>query len=1175
MAFGWSAPRLDTKTKSMGIPDDYIPFELAAQARANPENVYFHICRGDGKMQSLQDIFRFLLPGWTILTFPSWDCLPYDRLSPKKDIMGARLETLIRLANCPDTEPVLILTTAHGLIGRVPPRSIIAPLTASYEIGQSFDFDGFNAYVTRAGYSRTGTVREPGEYSIRGDIIDIFPAASNTPYRIDIFGDQIENMRFFDPLSQRTDAQTKTLILNPTSEVLLTPDTIRSFRSRYRGQFGAGADTDPIYTAISQNRPFAGMEHWMAFFYDSLESIFDYIPPRPLFFSYDFQGISGLNDRFSLISDYFNARLDGLKTRGLGPLYRPLPPSDMYLFLNDLEQAITKHLDNHGGEITAFSPFWETDLKSNIITVQKTSMDPLGGDNLASIFDGLSNRLDEYHAKNTTVLMTFLGTGSRMRVLSALEERGFSVRSVLSYDDFARHIQHTTIPPKTVFFALIPVDSGFESPDFVLLTEQDILGPRTKQRNAPKRRSDLLIAEVSALSLGDLIVHDIHGIGRYEGLQMVDVTGIRHDCLCVVYEGGDRLFVPVENLDLISRYGGESSAATLDKMGSVSFQNRKARLKKRLEEMAESLIAAAAARALERAPVITHDTGLYDEFCARFPYIETDDQLRAIDDLTNDLQAGNPMDRLICGDVGFGKTEVALRAAFLMAASGKQVAIIAPTTLLSRQHFQTFQKRFDGFGMPVAQLSRFVPTHLAKKTKEDLKAGNIAIVIGTHALLSSDIGFHDLGLVIVDEEQHFGVKQKERLKSLGKSAHLLTLTATPIPRTLQMALSGVRAMSLIATPPIDRLAVHSFILPYDGVVIKEAIMREYNRGGQMFYVCPHIEDINTVRGQLRELVPNLRIAEATGQMPPSLLDKVMTDFCDGHFDILLATNIIESGLDITNAGTIFVHRADRFGLAQLYQLKGRVGRSKNRGYAYFTIPDGAVLKGDAEKRLKVMQTLDTLGAGFSLASHDMDIRGAGNLLGGEQSGHVREVGIELYQQMLEDAVSAARRRTDNTPSDVPTEPFSPQLNLGLSILIPESYVADLNVRLNLYRRLSTLKNESELSDIQDEMVDRFGPLPEEAVNLLTVMTLKILCRKAHITKIDGGDRGLIITFHGNDFPAPDRLLSWIQTKKGIIRIRPDHKMTVLGTFNTPAQKVSMAHKITAELGGLVSMIRSN
>ncbi|MER9564507.1 transcription-repair coupling factor, partial [Mesorhizobium sp. M0571] len=696
------------------------------------------------------------------------------------------------------------------------------------------------------------------------------------------------------------------------------------------------------------------------------------------------------------------------------------------------------------------------------------------------------------------------------------------------------------------------------------VAEQYILGDRLIRRSKRKKRASDFIAEASALSAGDIVVHADHGIGRFIGLRTIEAVGAPHDCLEIHYAGDDRLFLPVENIELLSRYGSDSAEATLDKLGGGAWQSRKARLKKRLLDMAGQLIRIAAERQMRAAPALVPAEGLYGEFAARFPYEETDDQQMAIDSVMDDLGAGKPMDRLICGDVGFGKTEVALRAAFIGAMEGFQVAIVVPTTLLSRQHFKTFSQRFSGLPIRVAQASRLVGAKELAETKKGIAEGQVDIVVGTHALLGSSISFKNLGLLIIDEEQHFGVKHKERLKDLKTDVHVLTLSATPIPRTLQLALTGVRELSLIATPPVDRMAVRTFISPFDPLVIRETLLRERYRGGHSFYVVPRISDLAEIHDFLRESVPELKLAVAHGQMPPGELDDIMNAFYDGQYDVLLSTTIVESGLDIPTANTLIVHRADMFGLSQLYQLRGRVGRSKVRAYALFTLPANRKLTDTAERRLKVLQSLDTLGAGFQLASHDLDIRGAGNLLGEEQSGHIKEVGFELYQQMLEEAVAEVK-----DSGEVQDGGWSPQIAVGTAVMIPESYVPDLQLRLALYRRLGDLENTEEIDAFGAELIDRFGTLPEEVKHLLKIVFIKALCRKANVEKLDAGPKGVVIHFRKREFPNPVGLVKLIGEQGSLAKIRPDQSVLFSRDWPTPEKRLAGSAVVMTQLARLV------
>jgi transcription-repair coupling factor (superfamily II helicase) len=709
--------------------------------------------------------------------------------------------------------------------------------------------------------------------------------------------------------------------------------------------------------------------------------------------------------------------------------------------------------------------------------------------------------------------------------------------------------------------AVWPLDQGFEADGLTVISEQDVLGDRLIRSPKKRRKAENFLTEAQSLSPGDLVVHVDHGVGRYLGLEVVTALGAAHECLTLEYAEGSKLYLPVENIELLSKFGHDEGL--LDKLGGGAWQAKKARLKERIREMAERLIRVAAERALRSAPVLEPQHHAWEAFSARFPYMETDDQLRAIEDVLADLGSGNPMDRLICGDVGFGKTEVAMRAAFVAAMSGVQVAVIAPTTLLARQHFKSFAERFRGFPLEVRALSRFVSAKDAQATRDGISRGTVDIVVGTHALLAKGVSFKNLGLLIIDEEQHFGVSHKERLKQLRTDIHVLTLTATPIPRTLQLSLSGVRDLSIIGTPPVDRLSIRTYVSEFDGVTVREALLREHYRGGQSFFVVPRISDLPEIEDFLRAQVPEVSYVVAHGQMAAGELDDRMNAFYDGKYDVLLATTIVESGLDIPTANTMVIHRADMFGLSQLYQIRGRVGRSKTRAYAYLTTKPRGKLTPAAEKRLRVLGSLDTLGAGFTLASQDLDIRGAGNLLGEEQSGQMRDVGYELYQQMLEDAIAKIKSGEMEGLSDSDGQ-WAPSINLGVPVLLPEDYVPDLDVRLGLYRRLSNLHSKVELEGFAAELIDRFGPLPREVNTLLLIVRIKEMCKKAGISRLDGGPKGATIQFHNDKFASPQGLVEFIGDQKGLAKVR-DNKIVVQRDWTQEKEKIRGAFAIAKEL----------
>ncbi|MBF0267204.1 MAG: transcription-repair coupling factor [Alphaproteobacteria bacterium] len=1106
-----------------------------------------HVARDDARLASLEEALALVAPQAEILVLPAWDTVPYDRASPHADIVSRRLDTLSKLAAVPHKPGRIVLVPVAAALQRVMPLSRLKGASFAASKGEALDMALFQAFLATNGYSRTETVMEPGEYAIRGGIVDLYPPGNPEPLRIDLFGDEIERIRAFDPLSQRTSGEVSGFALSPMSEAPLDADSISRFRTGYRELFGAVSGADPLYESVSAGRRHPGLEHWLPLFHDGLDTLFAYLPQASV--TLDYQASQSIEARHTLINEYFQARIE--RSASEGGIYNPVPPERLFLGHEEWERYLTAR-----GSV-AFTPFAPSDgqadaggrLGHDFAEVRVTPG--------ADLFAAFASFLGEEKKAGRRTILAVQGEGARERLSHMLAEH--KVAGVVGAASWAEAVK---APPGVLALVLWGLEKGFSTQDLTVVAEPDLLGERLSRPARKKRRAEHFLTEASALSEGDLVVHVEHGIGRYEGLEALTVGGAPHDCLRLVYDGGDKLYVPVENIEVLTRYGADEGTVALDKLGGSAWQARKAKLKKRIRDMAEQLIAIAAARMVRKGAVISPPEGLYDEFCSRFPYAETEDQLAAVADVIEDFAKGRPMDRLICGDVGFGKTEVALRAAFVAALSGRQVAVVVPTTLLARQHYRTFTERFKGLPIRVEQLSRLVPAKQATQNKKDLAEGRVEIIVGTHALLAKSITFKDLGLLIVDEEQHFGVAHKERLKQLRADVHVLTLTATPIPRTLQLALTGVREMSVIATPPVDRLAVRTFVQPFDSVLIREALLREHFRGGQSFYVCPRVADIDRLVDQLKTLVPELKLAVAHGQLAPSAIEDVMTRFGDGEQDILLATNIVESGLDMPRVNTLIIHRADMFGLAQLYQLRGRVGRSKQRGYAYLTLPPGRLVTKSATKRLEVMQALDTLGAGFTLASHDLDIRGAGNLLGEEQSGHIKEVGIELYQHLLEEAVAAAKG------DEVAEEQWSPQIGVGQAVLIPESYVADLSLRLSLYRRIADVKERSEIDELALELADRFGKLPDEVENLLNIVAIKIACRSANIEKLEAGPKGAVIVFRNNQFPNPAGLVELISRQVGTIKLRPDHKLVVIRAWEEPDARIKGAEKIALELARL-------
>ena len=1145
-------------------PDGYDAFVTAELTRAlalageKRAAVFVHVARDGQRSQAFREALAFAAPEIEALEFPAWDCQPYDRVSPNGGIASRRMTVLARLARSKSSveRPRILCTTVNALVQRVPPLKQVAAESFSAAPGNSIPMESIIGWLQVNGFQRNSTVTDMGDYAVRGGILDLYPPGLPQPVRLDFFGDTLESIRTFDVETQRSIGQLRALDLVPMSEVQLTTDTMRRFRQAYVSQFGAQTRGDTLYEAISEGRRHPGMEHWAPLFWGESNTLFDYVAGAPLLLDNHAEDAAG--ERFGAIKDYFDARKQAHDTHAAA--YKPLPPDALYLAPDEFRNRMD------GRSIARFTAFG-VDSAPGKLSVDcgarpGRSFAVERADQNANVFESTVQHIRALETGGAQVIVAAWSDGSRERLSGVLAEHGLKNSEPVS------SLHQACALRGKVALAVVGLEHGFVAENLVVIGEQDILGDRlVRQRKKVKAQN--FLTEVTGLSAGDLVVHVDHGIGRFVGLKTIEAAGAPHDCCELHYAGGDKLFLPVENLELLSRYGAEDSEAVLDRLGGLGWQTRKARMKKRIRDMAQGLIKIAAARFVREAPVLTPAEGTYDEFCAKFPYDETDDQQSAIDATLLDLRAGRPMDRLICGDVGFGKTEVALRAAFTAAINGKQVAVVVPTTLLARQHYRTFVDRFAGLPLNIAQMSRMVPAAELKKAKAGVADGLVDIVVGTHALLGKAIEFKDLGLVIVDEEQHFGVVHKERLKEIRSEVHMLTLSATPIPRTLQLALTGVRELSIIATPPVDRLAVRSFFTPFDDLIVREALLRERYRGGQSFYVCPRIEDLDDAAAWLRQNVPEAKFVIAHGQMAAGELEDKMSAFYDGQYDILVATAIVESGLDIPRANTLIVHRADMFGLAQLYQLRGRVGRSKTRAYALFTYSAKKAMTPQAEKRLKVLQSLDTLGAGFQLASHDLDIRGAGNLLGDEQSGHIREVGYELYQQMLQDAVAALKAGIEE-PQE---EAWSPAITTGTPVTIPEDYVPDLTLRLSLYKRLSTLQTDEEIESVAAEMIDRFGAMPPEVKQLMVLVGIKALCRRAHVEKVDAGPRGVIIAFRDNSFANPAGLVRFVQEQGSQARVRPDMKIVFIRDLEDPVKRLEGTRQIMRTLAGLAEKKR--
>ncbi|WP_120717835.1 transcription-repair coupling factor [Tsuneonella amylolytica] len=1132
------------------IPRGAQPLVMADLARAANGRAVF-VAPDDAGMSAVAEAARFFAPELEVIEFPAWDCLPYDRASPALSVSARRLAALHRL-QAGKTGSQLLVTTVNALLQRVLTPFRVREAVRELKPGMEIGHDSLIALLQRQGYGRTDTVIDHGEFAVRGSIFDLFPSGLEAGLRLDFFGDELESLRLFDPTTQMTTGVIDRHLLLPASEALLGEDTIKRFRTRYREMFGANATQDPLYQAVSDGRRLAGMEHWLPLFEDRMATLFDHLSGGDIVVI-DAAAIGAADERLTDIADYHRQREDGT--------YRPLPEDALYLSKGEFDAALAG-LPMHRASIFA-EPEGAGVVDFGFRSGRDFAPERTRGDN---VYAATADHLKTVSKAGKRPLLATYSKGSRARIASIVGEAG----APMELADTWQEALGLSAPNKSgggkPVALVLPLESGFANDDIDLITEADVLGDRLVRRKKKRKSADAFLAELQALNAGDLVVHLDHGIGKYLGLEPIPVGKSQHDCVMLEYAGGDKLYVPVENLEVLSRYGSSEQAVPLDRLGGESWQRRRSRLKERIREIAHELLRTAAARSLRKAAVVETESASFDQFVDRFPWQETDDQDRAIDEVLEDLASGKPMDRLVCGDVGFGKTEVALRAAFATAMSGRQVAVVAPTTLLARQHYENFAARFSGFPLKVGRLSRLVGAKESGETRAGLKSGDIDVVVGTHAILSKSTEFKNLGLVIVDEEQRFGVTHKEKLKQLRADVHVLTLTATPIPRTLQMAMSGLRELSTIQTPPVDRLAVRTYVMEWDDMVMREALLREHHRGGQSFIVVPRIADMPEIEEWLAKHVPEVKSISAHGQMSPTEVEERMSAFYDGKYEVLLSTTIVESGLDIPSANTIVIHRADRFGLAQLYQLRGRVGRSKVRAYAYLTTPADTALSEVAEKRLKVLGDLDSLGAGFQLASHDLDIRGAGNLLGDEQSGHIREVGFELYQSMLEDAILAAKAGDMGLEREAGP---SPQITVDAPISIPEEYVPDLAVRMGLYRRLNDAKDKGEIEALAAEMIDRFGPLPAPAANLVKLIEIKNQAIRANIARIDVGARGTLVTFHRDQFPDPAGLLAWIGRVGESAKLRPDMKLSLARPWNDPQSRLNGLFQLTKGLSGIV------
>ncbi|MCP5369770.1 MAG: transcription-repair coupling factor [Rickettsiaceae bacterium] len=1044
-----------------------------------------------------------------ILYFPSFDTNPYDRISPNSTVLFHRANVLSKLASTQNKHQIIV-TNICNLLNYLPPVEIFKNSTMKLQVKDQINIEQIINFLTYNGFRRVTTAIDNGEFAVRGENLDI--VISSIGYRITCAWGMIENIRQYDTYSQTTTDIVTQIILSPASEYPINFNTIDNFKRKFSANFGVNHLTSSVYNSVIHGMRYNGYEYLGPLFYSNMSNLYDYLE-RPVII-YDDLALYAIKEYEQLYKESYNLRLDANK---LDPesYYYALKP-ELIQNIDGLESILT---NEHNLYIT--SSIYE-DAKYQIVHNISPEVRSLNKLNIEFI----SYIASCYHDKN--IVICFYNSKSRDKF-----------KNILANDQNLYDIKYLTdAQKKRINLLICPLSQSFISHDILFIAEIDMLG---KQEHRPgissKQKLTNILTELDSIKAGDFIVHKEHGIGQFDKIETLHVDNIAHDCIKILYANDDIFYLPVENINQLKKYGGDD--VTLDKLGYVEWQKRKAKLKNKIMDIAKQLMQITAKRQLMRVAEVHFEKAAYDKFCQGFPYNETQDQQAAINDIQEDLNSGRLMDRLICGDVGFGKTEVAMRAAFMIASDlnedTPQVVIISPTTILSKQHYTNFLTRFAGTNLKIAHISRLVKPAQVRVIKADIVAGKVNIIIGTHALLANNINFKNLKMVIIDEEQHFGVLQKEKLKQLKSGIHVLALSATPIPRSLQMSMVGIKDLSLITTPPVDRLSISTRILPYDAVIIRDALMRERQRGGLSFVVTPKIKDIEAITQQLDLIVPELQYKIAHGRMNPSVIDNIMSEFCDAKFDILVSTTIIESGIDIPIANTIIVSGAEKLGLSQIYQLRGRVGRRKERGYAYLVFSNKTKISKYSARRLEILQNLNTLGAGFAIASHDMDLRGFGNLIGDEQSGHIREVGSELYQEMLDEAIAELKKEGQDKFE------ITPKINLKIPILIPETYIDDSSLRLAIYRRTGLLKDNNDIENFKLEMEDRFGALPSEFLNLLEVVEIRNKCSELKIESLDSGQEGFVIKFNDN-FDRNETVMRFIQRNPRNAKIKPDNKL---------------------------------
>jgi transcription-repair coupling factor (superfamily II helicase) len=1114
---------------------------LVAEAAQSHSGLLVAVTRDTQRAHALEDELRIFAGTLPVLHFPDWETLPYDVFSPHPEIVSQRIATLYQL---PTVKRGVLVVSAATLMQRIAPRTHITGSGLMLSKGQKLDLAAEQRRLEASGYRHVPQVAEPGDFAVRGALIDIFPMGAAEPYRIELFDDEVESIRSFDPETQRSQHQVEKVELLPAREFPVTDEAAKAFRSHLRERFPIDVRRCPIYQDMKEGVTPGGIEYYLPLFFEQTATLFDYLADDALFV---------LGEGTTEASEQFWAQTAERYDQRAHDIERPvLPPGELYLSPEQLREQFNKRL-----RVEVVDSGHEHAVSAGTQPAPELPLNRKGEEPGTS----LRHFIESYPGR---VLIAADSAGRREALLEQLATVGLKPQNIDGWQAFLSDTNRLTI-------TIAQMEQGFAltKPAITVLTERELFGERVRterrRRRGAARDPETIIRDLTELSVGSPIVHVDHGVGRYQGLVSMELGGMEGEFLIIEYAKGDKLYVPVAQLGLVSRYSGTApELAPLHSLGGDAWERARKKAAEKVRDVAAELLAIYAQREARGGESLPIDRQLVEEFGSSFPFEETPDQLHAIDAVLGDLAAPRAMDRVICGDVGFGKTEVALRAAFAAATAGKQVAVLVPTTLLAQQHYRNFADRFADWPVRVDVLSRFRSTKDVNEALKRLADGQIDVIVGTHKLLQPDIKFKQLGLVIVDEEQRFGVRQKEQLKKLRAEVDLLTMTATPIPRTLNMAMSGLRDLSLIATPPAHRMAVRTFISAWEPALMREAFQRELQRGGQVYFLHNEVDSIERTAREVQELVPDARIGIAHGQMPERELEQVMADFHRQRFNVLVCTTIIETGIDIPTANTIIINRADRFGLAQLHQLRGRVGRSHHRAYAYLIIPDRKAITADAEKRLEALASLEELGAGFTLATHDLEIRGAGELLGDEQSGQIQEIGFGLYTELLERAVRALR--SGKVPDFDLTSEHETEVELHLPALIPDDYLPDVHARLTLYKRIASARDEEALRELQVEMIDRFGLLPDAVKHLFAIASLKLMATPLGIRKLDFGANGGRVTFRDKPDIDPMAIIRLIQNHPRIYKLDGQDKLKVNLELPGASERIRTAEEILIRLG---------